>query len=496
MNNNQRNEHKILKLKLTKLNFEKYFPYAIIRRCCIWCGAGAIVLGLTMGLLDWYGCPMHYTKFIGEFLSYLSFFAALAICVSQRSPVRSAALFLLPIVLCGFVGFISALLGTEGILGGILFFRWIISFSLLGAAFLIISPTEKELRYIRIVVVGLVLLQPVVAIIKGATIGIVEKYWIGTLSQNAGQFGLLLPLLAISFLLPRFLFNMKLNSPLLILAFILFAIVNEKRGAVFMLPAWIAMIFLTYNFFWMMRKKTYGIIIKRKRYVEFLKGAVCAVLIVVTFVSMTSLSPSLNSQEKIGGDISIGFVFKYSLEYLNRDYDHFLNNPVENIEEDVDIQLGRFRAILKIWEFMASQPAGRFLFGFGGGFVNNSHILGEDRSDILFARTGIRSSIPAASRLLIEAGLVGFILLVVWFAVVTSELIRIFFSSVSPYAAAFSLGVLGTFGMVAFDFFVYSSTVWTADVLSPLIFALVGVELGRQSSMVRNNIVSHKDPEI
>lgn len=449
------------------------------RKIIIIFSALTILIALNMGVLAWCGISVSYSKLVCEALAYIIFFVSLYINHRDTLAITHAILFILPLAACGTLGLVVSINSPDGIKGGILFVRWIMSYVLFGAGLLIIAPKYKELKIIRLIIAYFILFQPVVAVVKLLTLGIGESPWIGTLHQSAGQFGVLLPLIAVSYLLPIFLIFNNKTSLLLILAFIFFSIVYEKRAALYLLPFWFMMIYVIYAVLVILNKNLKKEVIN-KAITEMLKCAAVIAICFISFIIISLFSPSLNPQEKIGGDFSPTHIVNYTRGYMFKDFDHPMNlKESGNTKSNNDKQIGRFKAIVNLWQFMKGQPTGRFLFGFGGGYVNSSHLMGVTRTDILFERTGVRSSVPAAINLLIETGLVGVTIVIIWFAGVALLLIKSLKIANSKNTLNNSLSMVALFTVIAFDFFVYSSVLWTAGVMTPLLFAVLGAEFGR-----------------
>lgn len=462
------------------------------RRLIIFLASLVILTALNTGFLKGIGISESYTKIFCEFIALLVFLLAFKNNLPKRTSITHAAIFVFPLATIAISGFITGTSGPDGIKGGIIFARWIMGYALFGVALFLIVPSEKEVHLVKYIVVGLILIQPVIAVIKLIIYGIGETPWIGTLHQSAAQFGLLLPLLVISFLLPRFLIKNHFLSLLLILPFIFFSIVYEKRAGLFMIPIWIVTIYFAYLILRLKHKALY-LDTKTKKSTEVKKGALIFIPIIVSFIFISLLNPSFYPEKKISGTLSLKYIAGYTNDYLFRDYNHPMNrSDFNDVDKNNDIQIGRFRGIIKIWAHIIDQKVYKMLLGFGGGYINSSHLLGADRVDIMYNRIGIRSTIPAACSLVIEAGVFGFSMAVLWFFSVSLLLIKILWSSSSPRSILNSFIMIFVFAVIAFDFFIYSSVIWTSGVISPLLFALIGCKIGEWYKYTFSSRQNHK----
>ena len=101
---------------------------------------------------------------------------------------------------------------------------------------LINENDARILNYIYKFIIALFLIQIPASIIKFILLGQSEKGGIGTLSIGAGSLSAILPLFAIAFLFSAYLFKNKKIYLLLILGFILFGIIGNKRVIAWMVP--------------------------------------------------------------------------------------------------------------------------------------------------------------------------------------------------------------------------------------------------------------------
>ncbi|MEC5382430.1 hypothetical protein VSX64_16360 [Aurantimonas sp. C2-6-R+9] len=453
--------------------------------------AATLVLSLTQGVTIGLGLPEAAIKAAIEAAGLLAF---AWVAVFRPMAARRALVLLVPLIMLALVGFVSALGNGEGLLGGALFARQAIGPALLIACGLAVAEDRRAVRTLVLLSLAFLAVQPAVAAVKLATIGIDEKHWIGTLHQSAGQLGLLLPMVAIATVVPLALI-FKPAIALFVPLFVFFGIVGEKRAIVIMLPALIVM------------SAVATILVARVRLGTEYAWARCGALKRIGVASVLAFSifaavfggissiPSLNPAGTagggfttlFGGDRGSGiesgeprltpFAARYVRDYLVRDFDHEMNASRLTLEENTNIQLGRLRIIIDAFTVVARFDTPQVLFGLGGSAINQSYLLGADRSDIMFSVIGLRGPTPLALQILIEAGFVGLALTVLWFAVITVLLLSRIAATSEPIVMGLALVAIGWHASVLFDFFAYSTALWTTGTLGIPYCILIGIVL-------------------
>ncbi|TVM14370.1 hypothetical protein DPQ33_17625 [Oceanidesulfovibrio indonesiensis] len=311
-------------------------------------------------------------------------------------------------------------------------------------------------------------------IYKFSTIGVNENIWIGTLHQNAGQISVLFPLFLISIISPWFLlygrdFKHVIIFTTLIMILTFFAIAGEKRATIFLVPLWLYLCFSLLLLKEFLNNKQFFAAPKAQALLIFF------ILSLGVFYGSQKLIPSLNLDEKVGGEISILHVFKYTRQYLTRDYIDPLNNPIENIDQDKGIQLGRFAVIERSFSYISSQNIVHFLFGYGASAMNPSYLLGPDRSDVAYQNFGIRGAASNVVRVLFESGTVGVLLKFFWFTAVFIWLLNTFLNKSNKTLTFILFSAFTSHCVFFFDFLLYSDATWCFDILSPMYFLLLAL---------------------
>jgi hypothetical protein len=249
----------------------------------------------------------------------------------------------------------------------------------------------------------LLLFQIAFVIIKLFFHGIDEKFLIGTMSNTAGQLGFLFPAIAIPIVCY---FTANKNIVLMWLLIILlgaFGLINEKRSIVFLLP------FIIYA---SVKINSDRIMVNSK---SNMKIGLIGMLVVfgITFFGAHFI-PSLNMNESYGGAVNFIYLFEYALEYLTMDYGGTLQGSYNDALLDAGVQIGRITLLIYIVDWIKQQEILTILFGIGFGAITPSDWL-ANQSDPLFNLIGARGAISGFGLTLIETGVVGSILMFIFF---------------------------------------------------------------------------------
>lgn len=430
---------------------------------------------LTQGIFQATGLPLAIPKTIVELGSWLIFSYALLLCHKKNTKFNFIWLLTTPLLAIYLTGLISTLItDTTSTTSLFLLFRSTFSLYPLFLGLINLEIKSDCLRRCCSTIIFLFFAQLPFIIYKFATIGVDENIWIGALHQNAGQISVLFPLFLISIISPWFLlYGRDLKHVIifttLIMILTFFAIVGEKRATIFLVPLWLYLCFsLLFLKEFLNNKQIFAAPKARALLIFF-------ILSLGVFYGSQKFIPSLNLDEKVGGEISIFHVFKYTRQYLTRDYVDPLNNPIEKIDQDKGIQLGRLAVIERSFSYISSQNIVHFLFGFGASAMNPSYLLGPNRSDVAYQNFGIRGAASNAVRVLFESGTVGVLLKFFWFTAVFIWLLNTFLNKSNKTLTFVFFSALTSHCVFFFDFLLYSDATWCFDILSPLYFLLLAL---------------------
>lgn len=324
--------------------------------------------------------------------------------------------------------------------------------------------TSEDLRRFRYLFYLILLTQILASFGKFLIYGVDEQYFIGTMSHAAGQLSLIFPAIAIP--LVFFLMNVetKIQGYILVLGLFLFAIIGEKRAAIFILPL---VFFASYKYILLEELKIDAKLLTNNKF--FLLASIFGLMTLGIY-----LIPSLNKEEIVGGSISYLYLIEYSLNYLNMScvdniYDQKLQGLCSNMSIDTNIQFGRFKLLLLVIDWIFTSDIKTMLFGLGYGSVTPSDMLNQGR-DILYQTTGLRGAISGFGLAIIETGIFGATLITSFFIYLFVYLGHGFKKLNSSFAKRWYKMLCIIFIVFCFDFFFYSISLLRTMPL-PIIFS-------------------------
>lgn len=375
------------------------------------------------------------------------------------------------------IGVGAALLNHSNLLEVLLFLREMLVPLMYFAMFLLAPPDSREWKVLTTMILIVFAIQLPVAALKYWTSGINEKIWIGTFHQHAGQLGLLMPMLGVSFLWAYAIKRQRLLIPVtLATCFAMISVVNEKRSIVLVMPALVLLIIgVDIVFTRMAQVKEKELWYLKPRAVAHILLAFLASSSVTTVFALRSI-PSFDVNTIDYNHIPSPSVPAYIQEYLTRDYDSPMNYSSANpsVDENRNIQLGRFR----LWQLGVEECLAlsreRCLFGAGGGWLLKHPMLTDKPVDFMFQQLHLRGPASTGFRHLFEIGAIGLLLMVVWIAQIGWDLIQ---RASDPRVGLLALGATGAWGLLAFDYLLYSQVGWSAGVFLPVCFLVVAAAL-------------------
>ncbi len=452
-----------------------------------------LCLAVSQGILQAMNVPESLPKAAMEVLSIGLLLLAIRSRRNAGQPILGLQ-YLMPLAIAVFAGLLSGWVYGAGMLEYALFTRTLISPVVIFLAVINMSLPAVAMRRIVLLLCFLFLVQLPIVGWKALEIGINEKFWIGSLSQTAGQLGLLFPLLALSLLVPLYLHNGGKLLAILVLAFSFIPVINEKRAVIFVLPAFFCAAVFIYSFLWKrqvafvgMFDRFPGMVGKRFLVLIFISAAVIvsAVGLIPSFQTIQFVDAAGSAATSTSASTQSGFsrVMRYSNEYLTRDYSSPLNASAQTVGENTNIQLGRLAFIKAAFESVTEHGPLIMMFGYGASEVNPSYLLGEGRSDVMYRKLGIRGTFPSAIAVMLEAGLVGLSAMVLFFGLLMfSVMMRVGESAGEDNLAVGVAVILMTLTMV-FDYFVYSITAWSSYTLAPIFFIVLGLFLAHHTGI-------------
>lgn len=400
------------------------------------------------------------------------FLALFVLGVSQRlragQPLSGIKL-VLPVCVAVLIGLVSGAARGASFLESLFYVRFLVVplFFLVGV--LNVQLDGSASRRLLLLIIGLLLLQLPFFAYKWIVIGIEEKHWIGALSHTAGQLGLIFPMLVLSMLLPLYLAVGRWPI-VLVVAYSLLPVINEKRAVVVMVPFLIAASVLAYARL-SQRYCESGIEIPR---ISVGKLVALIVVCLIVWISSVKLIPSLQCTDNEPCAVQ---VIKYGQNYLLRDYLSPMNLSETSKDQNTNIQLGRLTLLKESFATLADTSWGTLVFGLGGGAINPSPNLGPDRADIMYKKFGIRGTYSFGLMLLWEGGIAAVIAAAGFFVLLSWALYQQLERGRTRASILFGSGVILMLAVLAFDFFVYSTAGWLTHSLTPGVFTLIAIFL-------------------
>jgi hypothetical protein len=245
----------------------------------------------------------------------------------------------------------------------------------------------------------IITIQVIFCFFKISFIGVSESTFIGTMSQGAGQLSFLIPCICIPLVLLKY--SNRLYMCIIILSFVfLIAIAGEKRASIYVFPL---LVIFIYPF----------ILYDSTKFKKILKILYITIfLIIFIFCGVISI-PSLSSENGADG-FSLTFIMQYAIDYLFMDYGGNLQKSYEVAKYDHNVQVGRFTLWLSILNYIINQDFTSILFGMGHGSFTPSKWI-NSTTDLLFINIGTRGAFTGANQVLLENGVIGFLIIFLFF---------------------------------------------------------------------------------
>ena len=419
-----------------------------------------IFFSFSMGTLEFVGIPQIFPKFIAEFLTLVLFLKVVYCRVFRdHKPINTFGI--APLAMAVTAGIFSGLTHGVGIPPMIFFLRDLLKFYLLFIVLINSDLLRREIATLCTLIVALFAIQLPVSWLKLATHGF-DEWWIGTVHLNAGGLSVLLALFAVSFLIAFFWYTQKMFLLILIAFFIGFSIIGEKRATLFFVP-----MLLFFQFVLFVCRERYGNHSRSRRrtgnMVSIRMLGVTFAIIILAFYFVARTIPSLHPGKKVWGSFNISHIITLTVKYNTRDQVDIVNKKGERGK------MGRFRITEEAFKRIWNAGFTTTLFGFGGGVINESYLLGNDKN-ITFEKFGILGKIPGFAWMLLQAGIVGAICLFFFLARMLGMAIRVYWTETTTGGKIFALGAVGSNLVFIIDYLIYSKVSLTVGVLTPIFF--------------------------
>ena len=328
------------------------------------------------------------------------------------------------------------------------------------------------------------ILQIPVALGKFILLGVNEKDWIGTFHHQAGQLGLLMPMVIVLFLWAYALRRGRIWPTILLATmFSLISVICEKRAIILVMPVW-GLSLIAVNW-WAQKGFKFSLGGIRSLPVSIVKScvipivALCLSSIIVIYVAalnIQSFDKSTAEYAHMRSEFQMEnpSIWDYTLEYLVRGYDSPINRSKISVDKNENTHLGRIRLWIEGFKYMAQQNTKEMLFGFGGGWLLEHKLMPDKPRDLMYVRTKLRGPASSGVRHLFEIGFVGLTIMILWFLQIGLTLLR---RTLSHKHSVLALGGLGIWALFAFDYILYSQVALSVGVFAPVCCFLVAAAI-------------------
>ncbi len=449
------------------MEYTRHLPLVSVSRDVAACAlvVGIVLICMTTGVLDAAGIAPAVSNIVTTALAVA--LLALGVLGQRRTQLAQAFALTGPLLLAAIVGLLGGALRGAPPLEILLFAREMLTPVLLLLAFWYAPLDEGGARRIGRLLLLLVVVQIAVSLAKMASVGVNEKGWIGTMTQSAGQLGLLMPSLALGFIWAFGLIRSRVFAAgVLAMLVALVGVISEKRAMMFLacgIP-----LFVLATWWVVARIGSCEIQGCRRRTLSYLLSA--SVVAVLVAAASLVLIPSLKGDGARFERYGTEGTFEYILEYLTRDYDSPMNVSKTSVEDNPNIQLGRLVLLSRAVEDSVAQRPHLALAGQGGGWLIEHRLLAHKGDDVLYDHKGLRGPGGLLIRHLFEIGWLGVGLVLAWIAGLAYLLLRRI-SRAPEFIPAY--GALVGLAVLTFDYIFYSEMAWNSGIFMPILLLLV-----------------------
>lgn len=316
----------------------------------------------------------------------------------KASTGRAIHLFGWPIVFFFLAAsFISAALNSTSSFWTLLFLRQCLRFHLLLWILLNLDLPEKLMLRTHKLLIFLFIIQIPTAIIKIFIYGQGEKA-IGTYAMTGGGNSTVIPMVAASFIVCyHYIYKKRFVSWILLLGFLAFGLIGEKRASIVLVPLVIAYaMFLCVNY-------NRNRVLFNKRLIKTI--IIFCITVSGIFYGGVRLMSTLNPENKIGGRFSLAYAINYLQQY-NR-----------GVSGETGLSYGRLETSIRVYGNLSYRGIKTLLFGFGPGEFLKSSFAGHgiDYYKEQLHLLGITYGITSLNFLALQVGYVGVAIWIVFF---------------------------------------------------------------------------------
>jgi len=339
----------------------------------------------------------------------------------------------------------------------LLFLRKVLRFYLLLIILINSNIDDLFMKRANNLMTWLFIIQIPTAVIKLFIYGQGE-HAIGTYAEGSGGNSTVIPMIAVSFLLPyHYMYRKRLATFALGLGFLAFGIIGGKRGIVVLVPLVVLLSAMCMR--WNMGRKMLG---RRSFAVVFavIAGGLLA------FYATCRAVPRLNPDRRVWGRFSASFAVQVLSERLETEQEGGASH--------------RISATVTAWRHIYKRGAGTVLLGRGPGSIMLSIFQSYDKR---FAGTAdglkIRYGITGLSWLLLQTGVLGAAVWLGFFIYALTLVSRAGRREGDPYWRAFHVGMMGFTLVTLVVSCVYNTSLLIGDCVAFVYMVLLAFSIKR-----------------
>jgi hypothetical protein len=400
------------------------------------------------GLMRYIGIPGLYINAIIEISILLFFIASVYVSFVKRKTFNLPVI--VPFFIFSLAVFLSIVYNDSDIYNSFLMYRQFMWPYLFFVAVYNLNISAESLKKINKFIIFFILLQIPAAVYKYLMFGMREGTIIGTFANNSGSLSTIFPLFIIGYLISLYLvYKKKPIYLLLIIGFMFFAWGGGKRGFFFILPVLILAALCIHNLEYL-RSLNIGKVISM--------AFIMPILIVSIFYIAGRALPTLNPEQKVGGNFDFEFMINYLIQYETR------------TGRETQESRGRISTTRSIYYHFMEVDLNRKILGDGPDRLYNLEESGDARYSYGFGygMTGVIFTI-------IGVGLVGTLSLFYLYVNIGLQSKKLLKTINDPFYKAIAFGTILATLVFCFDFLIYSRAFLFRFMPSVLFFYIVAM---------------------
>ncbi|MDA0989287.1 MAG: hypothetical protein O3A51_00870 [Verrucomicrobia bacterium] len=340
----------------------------------------------------------------------------------------------------------------------LLYLRLLFRFYILMIVLLNSDINLRDLKRLNSLMAWLYILQIPVAAARIPLYGQGEKA-VGTYAFHEGGNSTIIPMLAMSFLVPfHYLYKRSPRTYLLGLGFLAFGVIGGKRGIIILVP--IALLFSAACLRWTLGRKLFGRVGMIIVMLTLLGGS-------ASFYTVSRLVPRLNPDEQVWGRFSPSFAYDRLKERLAT-------------KEKGKTAGQRVSASIRAWKHLASGGPATLLLGDGPGYYMKSIFNPAKDYKRRLEKVGIVYGLTGLNWMYLQMGIIGAATWMLFFMAMFRTLKRYAREETDPYWKAYMVSMMGATFVVIVICSIYNLNLLTGDLSAFAYMTLLGIAFRRR----------------